>query len=47
MAEGKQPRHREVDEAHKKLLEGENFKVVARGKKYQVVDYEKYLMKLT
>ncbi|HEU65310.1 MAG TPA: MGMT family protein [Chloroflexi bacterium] len=34
-------------EAHKKLLEGENFKVIARGKKYQVVDYEKYLMKLT
>jgi alkylated DNA nucleotide flippase Atl1 len=34
-------------EAHKRLLEGENFKVVARGKTYQVVDYEKYLMKLT
>ncbi|MGA2670538.1 MAG: MGMT family protein [Dehalococcoidia bacterium] len=34
-------------EAHKRLLEGENFKVIARGKKYQVVDYEKYLMKLT
>jgi alkylated DNA nucleotide flippase Atl1 len=34
-------------EAHKKLLERENLKVVARGKKYQVVDYEKYLMKLT
>jgi hypothetical protein len=33
-------------EAHKKLLERENFKVVARGKKYRVVDYEKYLMKL-
>jgi len=34
-------------EAHKRLLEGENFRVIARGKKYQVVDYEKYLMKLT
>ena len=34
-------------EAHKKLLEGENFRVIARGKKYQVDDYEKYLMKLT
>ncbi len=33
-------------EAHKKLLEGENFRVIARGKKYQVVDYEKYLMKI-
>jgi alkylated DNA nucleotide flippase Atl1 len=34
-------------EAHKRLLEGEDFKVTARGKKYQVVDYEKSLMKLT
>jgi alkylated DNA nucleotide flippase Atl1 len=34
-------------EEHKKLLERENLKVVARGEKYQVVDYEKYLMKLT
>jgi hypothetical protein len=34
-------------EAHKRLLEGENFKVIARGKKYQVADYEQYLMKLT
>jgi hypothetical protein len=34
-------------EAHKKLLEGENFRVIARGKKYQVIDHEKYLMKLT
>jgi alkylated DNA nucleotide flippase Atl1 len=33
-------------EAHKRLLEGQNFRVIARGKKYQVVDYEKYLMKL-
>jgi len=33
-------------EAHKRLLEGENFKVIARGQKYQAVDYEKYLMKL-
>ncbi len=34
-------------EAHKRLLEGENFRVIARGKKYQVVDYEKYLWKAT
>lgn len=34
-------------EAHKTLLERENFRVIARGKKYQVDDYEKYLMKLT
>jgi alkylated DNA nucleotide flippase Atl1 len=34
-------------EAHKTLLEKEDFKVIARGKKYQVVNYEKYLMKLT
>jgi len=26
-------------EAHKKLLEGENFRVIARGKRYKVVDY--------
>ena len=34
-------------EAHKRLLERENFRVIARGKKYQVDDCEKYLMKLT
>jgi len=34
-------------EAHKRLLEEENFRVIARGKKYQVVNYEKYLVKLT
>ena len=34
-------------EAHKRLLEEEGFKIIARGKKYQVVDYKKYLMKLT
>jgi len=34
-------------EAHKRLLEGENFRIIVRGKKYQVADYEKYLMKLT
>jgi hypothetical protein len=34
-------------EAHKRLLEGENFRIIARGKRCQVVDYEKYLMKLT
>jgi alkylated DNA nucleotide flippase Atl1 len=32
-------------EGHRKLLEGEGFNVVARGKKYQVADYGKYLMK--
>lgn len=30
-------------EAHKKLLEKEGYKVIARGKKYQVEDFEKYL----
>jgi hypothetical protein len=34
-------------EAHKRLLEGENFRVIARGRRYQVVDYEKYLWKTT
>jgi hypothetical protein len=34
-------------EVHKRLLEGEDFKIITRCKKYQVVDYEKYLMKLT
>jgi alkylated DNA nucleotide flippase Atl1 len=34
-------------EAHKRLLERENFRIIARGKKYQVDDYKKYLMKLT
>jgi len=34
-------------ETHKRLLEAENFRVIARGKRYQVVDYEKHLMKLT
>jgi alkylated DNA nucleotide flippase Atl1 len=34
-------------EAHKKLLEKENYKIIARGKRYQVADYENYLVKLT
>jgi len=34
-------------EAHKRLLAGENFRVIARGKRYQVVDYEKYLWETT
>jgi len=34
-------------EAHKRLLEEENFRVIARGKRYQVVDYEKCLWKTT
>jgi hypothetical protein len=33
-------------EAHKRLPERENFRVVARGKRYQVVDYKQYLMNL-
>jgi len=33
-------------EGHKKLLEGEGFTVVSRGKRFQVADYEKYLLQL-
>ena len=33
-------------ERHKKLLEKEGFKVITRGKKYQVADFEKYLLVL-
>lgn len=29
--------------AHKRLLENEGFKVIARGKKYQVADWDHYL----
>jgi len=32
-------------EAHKKLLEKEGFRVIARGKKFQVANYEEFLMK--
>ncbi|MGQ9546407.1 MAG: hypothetical protein ACUVTR_04490 [Dehalococcoidia bacterium] len=32
-------------EARKTLLERENFRVVAQGKKYQIVDYKKCLTK--
>jgi hypothetical protein len=32
-------------EAHKKLLEKEGFKINTRGKKYQVADFKKYLMR--
>jgi alkylated DNA nucleotide flippase Atl1 len=32
-------------EAHRRLLEKENFRFIARGKRCQVADYEKYLMK--
>jgi len=31
-------------EGHKKRLEKEGYKVIARGKKYQVADYEKFLL---
>jgi len=34
-------------EAHKRLLEAEGFKVIARGKRYKVVDYEKYVLRPT
>ncbi len=33
-------------ESQKKLLEKEGYKVIQRGKKYVVVDFEKYLVKL-
>lgn len=33
-------------ENHKKLLEKEGYKITARGKKYQVVDFDKYLIKI-
>ncbi len=33
-------------EAQKKLLEKEGHKVIQKGKKYIVVDFEKYLVKL-
>ncbi len=31
---------------HKKLLEKEGFKIVSRGRRYQVADFEKHLVKL-
>ncbi len=34
-------------EAHRRLLEDEGFTVVAKGKNYQVLDHEQYLMKFT
>ena len=33
-------------EAHKKLLEQEGYKVVQKGKKYLVQDFQKYLISL-
>ncbi|MCR4428494.1 MAG: MGMT family protein [Caldiserica bacterium] len=33
-------------ENQKKLLEGEGFKILPRGRKYQVSDFEKYLISL-
>lgn len=32
-------------EAHRRLLEKEGFRVISRGKKYQVANYEEFLMK--
>jgi hypothetical protein len=31
-------------EVHKRLLEEEGYKIIPRGKKYQVADFEKYLV---
>lgn len=33
-------------DSHKRLLEKEGFKVISRGKRYKVADFEKYLAKL-
>ena len=33
-------------EAQRRLLEEEGFKTIKRGKKYQVADYEKYLVEI-
>jgi len=33
-------------ENHKKLLEKEGYKIIPRGKKYQVADFEKYLFNI-
>lgn len=33
-------------ESHKKLLEEEGFKFIKRGKKYQVLDFERYLVEI-
>jgi alkylated DNA nucleotide flippase Atl1 len=33
-------------EAHKKLLQKENFQIIARGNKYQVAILDKYLIKI-
>jgi hypothetical protein len=33
-------------EAHKKLLQKESFKIIVRGKKYQVANFDKYLIKI-
>ncbi len=33
-------------DSHKKLLEKEGFKIISRGKRYKVADFEKYLTRL-
>jgi alkylated DNA nucleotide flippase Atl1 len=33
-------------ESQKKLLEKEGFKIISRGKRYQIVDYKKYVVEL-
>ena len=32
-------------EAHRRLLEKENFRFILQGRRYRFADYEKYLMK--
>ena len=41
------PKYPGGQEGHKKPLEKENFKIIARGKKYQVADYEKHLFQVS
>jgi alkylated DNA nucleotide flippase Atl1 len=41
------PKYPGGQEGHKKLLQAEGFHVVSRGKKYQVADFEKYLVSLS
>jgi hypothetical protein len=40
------PKYPGGQEAHKKLLVKEGFKIIPRGKKYQVAELEKYVIKI-
>jgi alkylated DNA nucleotide flippase Atl1 len=40
------PKYPGGQEEHKKLLQAEGFRIINRGKKYQVASYEKYLINL-